>query len=390
MKNLLIALTLVLALPATGAALDTEEILGLVAMPLAVAAVADLADVPAEDVVGVVSALNRAAVPAPRVVEVVRYSPVMLVDRTVEPPFVSWLDERVDTGLRGEPLAVEIVDRYQVYGIEDYAVTSPRVLLVEDEILPPVVRTRFDVDPLALVAMPLAVAAVAELADVPVSDLMSLVMALNRADVPPLQFVEVVRYSPVVLLDDRTRPQFMQLVTTTRDVNRDAYALALAQHLRTRGAEEIDVVSVRRPVLVSEVDILPPVVRNHPHGGPPGQLKKELGLQTGAEVVHGTRRGRSDDRPVSRVVQRSTSDDDRGRARVETRKPGRDDSPGRARGNDDRGRPPAVQRGGNAPGKDRATGNQGRGNSGDKPGKGNSGNPGKGNSGNSGKGKGKG
>ena len=33
--------------------------------------------------------------------------------------------------------------------------------------------------------------------------------------------------------------------------------------------------------------------RAHPHGGPPGQLKKELGLQTGAEVVHGTHPGRA-------------------------------------------------------------------------------------------------
>lgn len=378
MKSLVFALMLALALPATGAALDTEEILGLVAMPLAVAAVAELADVPTEDVLGLVSSLNRAAVPAPRVVEVVRYSPVMLVDRSVEPTFVTWLDGRVDTGLRGEPLAVEIVDRYQVYGIDDYTVTSPRLLLVEDEILPPVVRTRFDVDPLALVAMPLAVAAVANLTDIPVNDLMSLVMALNRADVPAAQFVEVVRYSPVVLYDEGARPQFMQFVTNSRDLNRDAYALALAQHLRNRGADEIDVVSVRRPVLVSGVDILPPVVRNHPHGGPPGQLKKELGLQTGAEVVHGTRPGRSDDRPVSRVVGRSTSDDDRDRGRAGKANQGRDDGPPQVR----------EPKGNDAPRKDRATGGKPRrDNSGDKPGKGNSGNSGKGNSG---KGKGKG
>jgi hypothetical protein len=34
-------------------------------------------------------------------------------------------------------------------------------------------------------------------------------------------------------------------------------------------------------------------MKEHPHGGPPGQLKKQLGLQTGAEVVHGEKRARS-------------------------------------------------------------------------------------------------
>jgi len=42
------------------------------------------------------------------------------------------------------------------------------------------------------------------------------------------------------------------------------------------------------PVVVTRVE----EVRLHPHGGPPGQIKKELGLQTGAEVVHGVKPGR--------------------------------------------------------------------------------------------------
>jgi hypothetical protein len=37
------------------------------------------------------------------------------------------------------------------------------------------------------------------------------------------------------------------------------------------------------PMVVTRVE----EVRIHPHGGPPGQIKKQLGLQTGAEVVHG-------------------------------------------------------------------------------------------------------
>jgi len=35
-----------------------------------------------------------------------------------------------------------------------------------------------------------------------------------------------------------------------------------------------------QPVVVKEAH------RAHPHGGPPGQLKKQFGLKTGAEVVH--------------------------------------------------------------------------------------------------------
>jgi len=52
--------------------------------------------------------------------------------------------------------------------------------------------------------------------------------------------------------------------------------------------------------VVVERDYAPPPVavsrvqewRAHPHGGPPGQLKKQYGYQTGAEVVHGEKRGR--------------------------------------------------------------------------------------------------
>lgn len=170
---------------------------------------------------------------------------------------------------------------------------------------------------LSLVAMPLAVAAVAELIDVPHTDLLTLVTALNDASVPPAQFVEVVRWSPVVLVDTTAAPQFIQLVTTdvTNGVRGDAFAVVVADRLRASGAE-IDVTAPRLVRLVDrDVVIIPTrvndrvaAVRRHPHGGPPGQLKKELGLQTGAEVVHGAKPGRGND-GVGRVVTRT--DDDR-------------------------------------------------------------------------------
>lgn len=314
----------------TASALQTDELLAVTAMPLAVADVVALPDVPRDDVITVVTTLNRAAVPAPQFVEVVRYVPVALVE-PAEPRFVTFVTQEYERGVIGEPLALAIAGRYDTYGIDDVNIVDPPVVtLVERrEILPQVVVTRFqpvEFDPLALVAMPLAVAAVADIADVPATDLMRLVTSLNQAMVPAPQFVEVVRYSPVVLVDRTASPQFIQFVTTEidRGVIGRPLAFSIAERIETFDPIDIDVVDPQ-PVLIVDRDvILPPVVMSrmatgHPHGGPPGQLKKELGLKTGAEVVHGTlpRRTarertvvRDDDRRATRRVTRS---DDGGR-----------------------------------------------------------------------------
>ncbi len=372
MKTTALALLIALALPQTGAALETNDLLALVAMPLAVAAVAQVADVPTRDVVNLVTALNRASVPPPQFVEVVRYAPVAIVDRTYDPPFVTYVNTRVDGGLVGDALVLDIQDRYRPYGVQQFDYAAPRLVVVENQpVLPRLVVNRFGLDPLALVAMPLAVAAVAELTNVPMQDFISLLSAMNRAEVPPVQFVELVRYSPVVLLDDAARPVFIRYVTTDmRDLRRDAYALALAQQLRSYGADDLDVIRVSEPVYVVDRTYFPAVVRDHPHGGPPGQLKKQLGLQTGAEVVHGTKPGRGND---GRTI-------DRDRA-VERRDP----PPEKARGRGDEkrnnpGPPAAVERpdkgrGGDAAAArpEKARGNAGGNQGGEKPGKGNSG-----------------
>src|ERR1041385_3100725 len=54
---------------------------------------------------------------------------------------------------------------------------------------------------LSAVAMPLAVAAASDLPGVQQSDLIDLVSQLNAADVPPAEFVQIVRYIPVALID---------------------------------------------------------------------------------------------------------------------------------------------------------------------------------------------
>jgi hypothetical protein len=315
-----------LVLPSSAYALETIELVAIAAMPLAVAAVADLTDVPTSDLVTVVSAMNRASVPAPQFVEVVRYVPVALVDQN-EPTFVSYVTTQVDNGVVGDALALSLANRLETaYEVREINVVNPQpVYFVERrEFIPTVVTTRLQLqparfDPLALVAMPLAVAAVANLTDVPTNDLISFISALNQAAMPAPQFVEVVRYSPVVFFDDAIEPQFVRFVTTEvdRGIRGETLAIAIADRYRTMGIRDIDVIDPPRTVIVDRDEFFPPVVRTrvaevraHPHGGPPGQLKKDLGVQTGAEIVHGST-------PRERAIV--TRDTGKGRDKQKTR-----------------------------------------------------------------------
>lgn len=166
---------------------------------------------------------------------------------------------------------------------------------------------------LSLVAMPLAVAAVSELTDVPTEPLFELIALLNDAQVPPGEFIEVVRYAPVALVVD-AEPDFVDYVRlqTTSGATGIALAKSIETELREYGLPgEIVIVEAPRLVTIDDT-FVSPVVRqtiitnkNHPHGGPPGQLKKARGVQTGAEIVHeashaNSRRDGDDDRFESR------------------------------------------------------------------------------------------
>lgn len=167
---------------------------------------------------------------------------------------------------------------------------------------------------LSLVAMPLAVAAVAELTDVPTADLIDFVATLNHAAVPPAQFVEVVRYVPVALVES-SPPEIVSFTRTRVEegVTGMALATAVADRFRAMGFTEINVVNPPAIVVQDARAFLPArivtrvaEVRRHPHGGPPGQLKKQLGVQTGAEVVHGATRKRKLPPPmISGQVERA-------------------------------------------------------------------------------------
>jgi hypothetical protein len=185
---------------------------------------------------------------------------------------------------------------------------------------------------LALVAMPLAVAAVSEVTDVPMNDLIDVVSLMNEALVPPAQFIEVIRYAPVALVVDTQEPRFPAFVQTQFDSGLRGTELvtSIEKRFHVYGIEGVNLdVDAPRVVDVEE-NFVPQVVRTriaerkaHPHGGPPGQLKKSLGVQTGAEVVHGTRKDH-DRAAKARKVKR---DDDK---RVASN--GKDNGKGKGKG----------------------------------------------------------
>lgn len=157
-------------------------------------------------------------------------------------------------------------------------------------------------DLLALVAMPLAVAAVSEVTGVPMSDLIDVVTLMNDAAVPPAQFIEVVRYVPVALVAQQQPegPRFVEYVHTAYDQGLRGPALvnSIEDRMQVYGVNGVDL-DVTAPRIVDIDDrFIPRIVRSrmaersHPQGGPPGQVKKQLGVQTGAEIVHGTKPGK--------------------------------------------------------------------------------------------------
>jgi len=163
-------------------------------------------------------------------------------------------------------------------------------------------------DLLALVAMPLAVAAVSEMTNVPMNDLIDVVTLMNDAAVPPAQFVEVVRYAPAAIVYENEGPSFATWMRTQSALSGLALVDAIERQMPVYGLRDVDFDRPATRVIdvVGNRDVFfPQIVRErvrdhatHPHGGPPGQIKKQIGVQTGAEVVHGSKpgRGNRDDR----------------------------------------------------------------------------------------------
>jgi hypothetical protein len=301
MRKLALLFAFVL-LPAQAWAFNTNDLLSTIAMPLAVAAVSNVTGVSQTQLADLVTSLNQANVPPQQFVEVIRYVPVALVDQNGQ-PFVAYVQEQTSQGVTGDALVNAIADRLR----SNYNVTptlalsgEPTTFVLSDNYIQPVVTTPLSGDPMSLIALPLAVAAVSNMTGVPQDELANLVATLNNANVPVTQEIEIIRYAPVALVSDNGQPfvQFVQQQTATGP----ALVPIVVQQLQTYypANTQIAVNSTPAPQrVVVERDFNPPPVvvsrveeaRAHPHGGPPGQLKKQLGLQTGAEVVHGGKRG---------------------------------------------------------------------------------------------------
>ena len=309
MKKTIIAVLLLTIVPAA-MALNTSDLLATIAMPLAVAAVSDVPHVGDEPLATLVSAFNQANVPPAQFVQVIRYVPVALVDQNGQ-PFIAYVQQEVSQGTTGDAFVNAIVQRLQSsYGVTPQLVTTEvaPVFVTSGNYIPTEVVTRLDTqnyDPLAAIALPLAVAAVSNIAGIPQDQLASLVASLNQANVPVVQEVQMIRYVPVALVDNNGQP-FVQFVQqqVSQGVTGPALVPIVTQQLQTYyPAAQVTVSAPPRQTIVVDENFVPrPValrveeVRRNPHGGPPGQIKKELGLQTGAEVVHGEREGRNAER----------------------------------------------------------------------------------------------
>lgn len=301
MKKSALLLMLLALVPAHASALSTNDLLSLVAMPLAVDAVSQVNGVPQDQLTQFVTTLNQAYVPPPQFVQVVRYAPVALQ----QPDFVPYVVTQSSQGVTGVQL-VEVIDqRLPQYGVTPQPVNVVRVTpayVLSDRYVyvPTSTRTLAYGDTrsslLSLIAMPLAVAALSEMAGVPQDQLTSLLATLNQGNVPPTQFVETLRYVPVALVE---QPDFVPWVQrqVSNGVTGPALVTLIDQRLPYYNPPPLSAPAAS--TLVVTQDYIPPAVRTrvaewhtHPHGGPPGQLKKIYGLQTGAEVVHGNRPGR--------------------------------------------------------------------------------------------------
>ena len=333
---------------------QTKDLLATIAMPLAVSAVAHATGVPETQLTSLVSTLNQANVPPAQFVDVMRYTPVALTDSNGQ-PFVAYVQNQASQGVTGDALVSAILQQLQTrYSVAPQPAFDA-TYVVDDNYIPQTVVTRLATpsstytpyststldDPLAYISLPLAVAAVADIAGVPQDQLASLLTTLNNANVPPAQIIEVVRYVPVALVDNGqpfvayvqqqvsqgvTGPALVPLIqqqlqpyypSTTINVVAPPEAVpvttpVIPEHLRNRtvvvsnqvpAATSAPVVPehLRRRTVVVDQNFVPPVVINrvaevkrhpvHPHGGPPGQIKKQIGVQTGAEVVHGGQPG---------------------------------------------------------------------------------------------------
>jgi hypothetical protein len=262
MKKLALSLFLLALAPLQAKAFVSvsaqADLLSYVAMPIAVSSVCDVRGVQTDRVGNLVTYMDQANVPPAAFVDVFRYVPVALVMRTDRrPDFVEWVHGEVTQGVTGPALVTAMEQQLGTYGsgitvvstrtsrhrrhyrrgyARDYAYAdypydqyAYRDAFAEDYV-PVVVRhycEREFAEPLALIDMPLAVSDVYGLG-LPVQRVSSLAIELNIGGVPPVQFVELMRYAPAALVVDTAyAPDFVTYVHT-QEVG-GVYGLPLVQ-----------------------------------------------------------------------------------------------------------------------------------------------------------------
>jgi len=332
MRKLALLLAL-LVIPAQAWAFNTDDLLSTIAMPLAVAAVSNVAGVQDSQLADLVATLNQANVDPTQFVEVIRYVPVTLVDQNGD-PFVAYVREQTSQGITGDALVNRMCDRLRSnYNVTPAMTldTDPTAFVLSDNYIPSGYansgyatggyatagyNTQFSGDSLSFIALPLAVAAVSDIMGVSQDDLGSLVATLNGANCPVNQEIEIIRYAPVALIDQNGQPFIAYIQQqTAQGITGPALVPVVVQQLQTYYPSQTQIAAApaftyspapvpqrvaRYAPAPAAAEFTPPPVamsrveemRGHPHGGPPGQLKKQFGAQTGAEVVHGEKRGR--------------------------------------------------------------------------------------------------
>lgn len=281
MKRIALFLILVAIVPLEANAFNTydhSDVLSYVAMPLAVSAVCDVRGVQTDRVGQLVVYMDQANVAPADFIDVFRYVPVALVLRTDNrPDFVEWVHGQVDRGLAGEGLVASMETQLRTYDTEvpqagyrshrRYARSEEYAYVYEPDYVPVFVRRhcdRFFEDSLSLVVMPLAVDDVCDLG-VPYDRVSSLVVELNLGDVPPVQFVELLRYAPAALVVNGGyygQPDFIQFVRTSRINGFTGYQLvqAAGQQLQVYNiAPQIDLAP---PAYVGQTYYVPQVAQN--------------------------------------------------------------------------------------------------------------------------------
>jgi hypothetical protein len=257
---------------------DNSDVLSYVAMPLAVSAVCDVQGVQTDRVGQLVTYMDQANVTPADFIDVLRYVPVALVLRTDNrPDFVEWVHGEVDRGLVGEGLVNAMETQLRTYDPDAaqvryrphrrYRSRDDYAYAYEPDYVPVIIRRhceRFLEDPLSLVEMPVAVTHACDLG-LPYDRVGGLVVELNLGDVPPLQFVEVMRYAPAALVvtgDYYGQPDFVQFVRTRRIGGITGYPLVQSVDRQLRYYNVAPQIDLAPPQYANQPGYVPQVAQN--------------------------------------------------------------------------------------------------------------------------------